>query len=85
MLTCAFKSFVLEWHTVTVAWFHFNNSAAGVPTILLRPSTTASAPAIFTPERFANSITPFGVHGKNEDKSPTATRPSFMVFNLCKN
>lgn len=83
-LTFWAKSFVFEWQTVTVAWFHFRSSEAGVPTILLRPKTTASAPAILMPDLFANSITPFGVHGRNPDKSPIATRPSFIVFKLRK-
>lgn len=43
------KSLVLEWQTVTVALFHFNNSATGVPTILDLPRTTALAPEIATP------------------------------------
>lgn len=29
-----------------------------------------------------NSIHPLGVHGKNPDRSPIATRPSLIVFNL---
>lgn len=81
-LTTSFKSFVFEWHTVTVAWFHFKSSATGVPTILLLPRTTASAPSIFAPERFINSITPFGVQGTKAVKSPIAVRPSFIVFKL---
>lgn len=40
---------VFEWHTVTVALFHFNSSDTGVPTILLRPRTTALAPDMFIP------------------------------------
>lgn len=48
-LTTFGRSFVLEWQTVTVALCHFNNSATGVPTILLLPKTTACAPAIGTP------------------------------------
>ena len=35
------KSFVLEWHVVTVQFFHFSNSDIGVPTILLRPRNIA--------------------------------------------
>ena len=37
VLTIEPKSFVLEWQTVTVQCFHFNNSDIGVPTILLLP------------------------------------------------
>lgn len=48
-LTISGRFWVLEWHTVTVAWFHFNKSAIGDPTILLRPRTTAVLPATDTP------------------------------------
>lgn len=82
IITISFKSFVFEWHTVTVAWCHLSNSAAGVPTILLLPKTTASAPLILMPDFFINSITPLGVHGRNPVMFPTATRPSLNVFNL---
>lgn len=44
------KFFVLLWHTVTVALCHLRSSAIGVPTILLRPKTTAWLPSIRTPD-----------------------------------
>lgn len=50
ILTMSGRFRVLEWHTVTVAWFHFNRSAIGDPTILLRPKTTAFFPATDTPD-----------------------------------
>lgn len=81
-LACSLKLTVLEWHTVTVAWFHFSSSATGVPTILLRPRTTALAPAIGTPVLLINSIHPFGVHGRKPVISPTHTRPSLIVLSL---
>lgn len=80
--TTSGRFLVLEWHTVTVAWFHFSNSDTGVPTILLRPKTTARAPTIGTPLRLINSMQPCGVHGMNPVKLPMAVRPSFSVCKL---
>ena len=44
--------FVAEWHTVTVALpvgaFCISSEATGLPTMLLRPSTTQLAPRVFT-------------------------------------
>jgi len=48
-LTTLSRSRVFEWQTVTVALFHLSSSAIGVPTILLRPRTTAVLPSILTP------------------------------------
>ena len=42
-------SFVREWQTVTVAFLPISSSAAGMPTMFERPSTTAFAPSILTP------------------------------------
>src|SRR2546425_4216628 len=54
---------VLVWQMVTVA-FRFNSSnAVGLPTMLLRPTTTALAPSIRTPARSSSSTIPLGVHG----------------------
>lgn len=50
------RSLVLEWQTVTVAWFHVNKLAIGAPTILLRPTTTALEPCISTPGNLIKSI-----------------------------
>ena len=47
----------------------------GIPTILLRPTTTQSFPSIEMPERFNNWIIPAGVQdtkpGSPVDKAPT--------------
>lgn len=80
--TFSFKFFVFEWHTETVAWFHFRSSDAGVPTILLLPRTTASDPAMVVPLLLISSITPLGVQGRKDDRSPTATLPSLIVLRL---
>ena len=40
------RSFVFEWQTVTVASRAVSSAAIGLPTMSLRPSTTARRPAI---------------------------------------
>merc|ERR1719315_799230 len=47
---------VLLWQTVTVALFHFSNSATGVPTILLLPRTTAATFPSLTVHRPSTSL-----------------------------
>ena len=46
------RSLEREWAMVTVAleFFETNRSAIGLPTIMLRPMTTASAPLVSMPE-----------------------------------
>ena len=56
------RSTVREWQTVTVACRCSSSSAIGLPTMSLRPMTTARAPASFTFERSSSSMTPAGVH-----------------------
>ena len=57
------RSPVREWQIVTVACRCSSSSAIGLPTMSLRPMTTARAPAIAMPDRSSSSITPDGVHG----------------------
>ena len=57
------RSCVFEWQTVTVALALISSMAAGLPTMSLRPTTTASRPAIGMLLRLRISITPAGVHG----------------------
>jgi hypothetical protein len=40
---------VALWQTVTVAWACSSSSAIGLPTVLLRPMTTACLPLSDTP------------------------------------
>mmetsp|Transcript_44982 Transcript_44982/g.97711 ORF Transcript_44982/g.97711 Transcript_44982/m.97711 type:complete len:200 (+) Transcript_44982:163-762(+) len=61
--TFSFKSLVLEWQTVTVAFIDWSSAATGIPTIFERPSTTASKPLTFTLLRCRSSMQPAGVHG----------------------
>ena len=56
------RSAVREWQMVTVAWRCSSSSAIGLPTMSLRPMTTARAPAIGMLDRSSSSITPDGVH-----------------------
>ncbi len=44
-LTLSGRSFVREWQIVTVEFFFTRSKATGMPTILDRPRTTASAPS----------------------------------------
>ena len=55
-LTICSIFFVFEWQMVTVALACLSNSNIGVPTILLRPITTAVAPSIVVPNRRSRSI-----------------------------
>ena len=41
--TCRFRSGVALWQTVTVALACSSSNAIGLPTVLLRPMTTASS------------------------------------------
>jgi hypothetical protein len=57
------KSFVFEWHTVTVALCVIIRLAAGLPTMLLRPITTQFAPIKLIFSRRKSSTQPAGVQG----------------------
>src|SRR6267378_2314094 len=46
------RSWVLEWQTVTVAFAFRRSIATGLPTMSLRPTTTASCPATGIALRF---------------------------------
>ena len=67
---CSFRSAVREWQIVTVALRFSSNMATGMPTMLLRPITTAFFPAISTPYRSSSSMHPLGVHGTNNGSRP---------------
>ena len=53
---------VREWQMVTVASRCSSSSAIGLPTMSLRPMTTAWRPAIGISSRSSSSMTPDGVH-----------------------
>src|SRR5579872_133397 len=74
------RSCVFEWQTVTVALALINSMAAGLPTISLRPTTTASCPEIGIWLRFRISITPAGVHGTRPGRW-VERKPTFMGWN----
>src|ERR1039457_3844227 len=51
----AARSAVLEWHMVTVACSWSSRNATGLPTMSLRPTTTARLPAMRMPYRLSSS------------------------------
>ena len=51
-------------------------AAMGLPTMLLRPTTTTSAPSIWTPERINSCQIPWGVQGRKSG-SPIKSLPTF--------
>src|SRR6266850_2449111 len=55
------RSRVFEWQMVTVALALVSNIAVGLPTMSLRPTTTAFCPSIGMPLRFSISMIPAGV------------------------
>mmetsp|Transcript_4608 Transcript_4608/g.29207 ORF Transcript_4608/g.29207 Transcript_4608/m.29207 type:complete len:268 (-) Transcript_4608:236-1039(-) len=61
---------VLEWQMVTVASSFTRSMAAGMPTMLERPMTTACLPAMGTLQRLSSSMHPNGVHGVNSGSLP---------------
>jgi hypothetical protein len=60
---CEARSTVLEWQIVTVACSERSIIAIGLPTISLRPMTTASFPFSSTPCSASITMTPDGVAG----------------------
>ena len=60
----AARSGVREWQMVTVACSRRRRNAAGLPTTLERPTTTARRPASATPERFRSSTAAWAVAGR---------------------
>ena len=65
------------WQTVTVACSRRRRSAIGLPTTLLRPTTTARRPASATPLRRSSSMPPAGVLGTSAGR-PSASRPALV-------
>ena len=61
------RSFVPVWQIVTVQLYsrRVKRTASGFPTILLRPTTTAWAPSVFTPIFLSITHIPCGVQGRN--------------------
>ena len=90
--TLSGRSFVRLWQVVTVASAFCSRAATGTPTMLLRPTTTASFPAMVMPERTSSSMQPAGVHGMNSGVRPFITswpmfigwKPSTSLFRLIR-
>ena len=69
------RSGVREWQVVTVPLCCNSSAPMGLPTMLLRPSTTQCFPATGMSYSFSISMTPAGVQGKNTG-SPMTSRPT---------
>ena len=72
---CSARSTVREWQIVTVACSARSSIAIGLPTISLRPITTASLPFSSTPCSASITITPDGVAGTRKG-SPRKRSPA---------
>ena len=70
-------STVALWQTVTVALACSSSRAIGLPTVLLRPITTACLPLIGTPVLSISFMQPEGVHGRKPG------RPAIRSPALC--
>lgn len=73
-VTCA-NSMVFELHTITAAPHAISNSTAGMPTMLLRPTTTASRPSSLIPLCVpAATLRPTACRAPNRAACPPARR-----------
>src|SRR4051812_43633684 len=77
--TCAARSRVPVWQSVTVAFSErrVSSSPSGRPTVTPRPITTTSAPAIGTSNRRSSSTMPTGVQGSGPGTLSTS-RPRLV-------
>ena len=76
---CAARSAVRLWQMVTVAFSCKSSSAMGLPTMLLRPTTTASLPLMGIPARLSMCSAPFGVQATTQS-SPRDRRPALISW-----
>src|SRR4029077_19539789 len=79
---CAARSFVPVWHSVTVAFSErrVSSNPSARPTVMPRPTTVTSAPAISTPYRRSSTSGPCGVHGSG----PSSPSPSLPRLTGCR-
>ena len=65
------------WHNVTVAFVSLraSSTATGLPTMLLRPITTACLPLMSIPANSISLMMPWGVHGRKQ-RSPMSILPT---------
>ncbi len=66
------------WQTVTVALACSSISAIGLPTMLLRPITTACLPRRSAPIASSSFMQPYGVQGLKPGR-PTIRAPAFWT------
>jgi hypothetical protein len=71
------RSRVFEWQMVTVAFWLSSSIAAGLPTMSLRPTTTACRPLMGISLRLRISIIPAGVQGASAGL-PACKRPALI-------
>jgi hypothetical protein len=74
------KSTVREWQMVTVACACSSSNAIGLPTMSLRPTTTARLPANGIRYCRNSSMMPAGVQGRGPGR-PATRLPMFMGWN----
>ena len=67
---------VREWQIVTVAFAWSSSSATGLPTMSLRPTTTARAPSSGTSYSSSSAMTPSGV-ARHERRAAEESWPAF--------
>ena len=67
----------LQGPAVTVAFACKSSSAIGLPTVLLRPMTTACLPRRSKPVDSISFMQPYGVHGRKPVESPSSNLPTF--------
>src|SRR4030065_368892 len=70
------RSLVFEWQIVTVAFSLTSRSAAGMPTMFERPTTTALAPSSLAPAFLRRTMHPAGVQGTNNGSPPLLGPPT---------
>ena len=75
---CSARSGVRLWQIVTVASAWRRSSAIGLPTVLLRPMTTACLPRRSMPVLSISLMQPAGVHGRNPGR-PAMSRPALST------
>ncbi len=75
---CAARSGVRLWQIVTVASACKSISAIGLPTVLLRPITTACLPRSRVPVLSISFMQPQGVQGRKPGR-PASRRPALSI------
>ena len=75
---CDARSAVALWQIVTVAFACSSSNAIGLPTVLLRPMTTACLPRSSMPVLSMSLMQPYGVQGRKPAR-PLASSPALRT------